>query len=149
MKRSSGILPYKFEDGKLLVYLERPGGPFWSGKNRWSVCKGEHRKGESSLEAAVREFREESGFDINGDECIYIGSYKQKSNKLVTMYIVNQDLDVTKMTSNTFVREFPHGSGIMKEFPEMEEGKWFLVDEARKVIFDGQKRMLDKLINML
>lgn len=149
VKRSSGILPYKFVDGKLLVYLERPGGPFWEGKNRWSLCKGEHKKGESAIDAALREFKEESGFDINKDDLFFIGSFKQKSKKLVSVFGVEQDLDENKMTSNTFIREYPVGSGKNCEFPEMAEGRWFLVNEAREVIFDGQKKILDKIVNMV
>lgn len=34
MKRSAGILPYKIEDGKVKVYLEHPGGPYWAGKDK-------------------------------------------------------------------------------------------------------------------
>ncbi|MGN1337429.1 MAG: NUDIX domain-containing protein [Candidatus Coprovivens sp.] len=149
MKRSSGILPYKVEDGKLLVYLERPGGPFWEGKNKWSICKGEHKIGESCIDAAVREFSEESGFLLDKEKMFYIGSSKQASRKLITVFGIETDLDVTKMTSNTFKREFPKGSGIINEYPEMAEAKWFTIDEALEVIFDGQIYILNKLANMI
>ena len=89
MKRSAGILPYKIVDNKLYVYLERPGGPFWQGKDKWSVVKGEYTT-EKAIEAARREFLEESGFDIQ-DDLDYLGTFKLR-NKLLVMFIVNGNI---------------------------------------------------------
>lgn len=144
MKKSAGILPYKLESGELMVYLEHPGGPFWKGKDKWSICKGEQGK-ENALNAAIREFKEESGFDVSADKIRFLGSIKQRSNKLVTIFCVSMDIDPKKMKSNTFLKEYPKGSGIVKEFFEMDEGKWFKIKEAKERIFDGQKKFLNKL----
>ena len=139
MKRSAGIIPYKIIDNKLYVYLERPGRPFCKNKNKWSVVKGEYTT-EKAIEAARREFLEESGFDIQ-DNLEYLGTFKLK-NKLLVMFTVNKDLDVTKMKSNTFKREY---NGELMEFNEMDEAKWFLIEEAYSYIFDRQVHILDKL----
>lgn len=145
MKKSAGVLPYKIENNDLYVYLEKPGGPFWKNKDSWSICKGEYNK-ESSLDAAVREFREESGFDVNRKDLEFLCSIKMKTtNKLVTVFIVNQDFDADKMKSNTFIKEWPIGSGKMCEFPEMIEGKWFEIKEAKNKVFKGQIKILEKL----
>ncbi len=81
-KKSCGILPFRFRDGRLEVMLVHPGGPFWAGKDdaAWSISKGLAEGGESLLEAAKREFREETGFDIEG-EFIELGGIKQPSGK--------------------------------------------------------------------
>lgn len=139
MKRSAGIIPYKIIDNKLYVYLERPGGPFCKNKNKWSVVKGEYTT-EKAIEAARREFLEESGFDIQ-DNLEYLGTFKLK-NKLLVMFTVNKDLDVSKMKSNTFKREY---NGEVMEFNEMDEARWFIIDEAYSYIFDRQVHILDKL----
>ena len=139
MKHSAGIIPYKFVDNDIYVYLERPGGPFWKGKDKWSVVKGEYTT-EKPIEAARREFLEESGFDIQ-EELFYLGTFKLK-RKLLVMFTVNKDLDVSKMKSNTFKREF---NGKLMEFNEMDEAKWFLIEEAYSYIFDRQVHILDKL----
>ena len=120
MKHSAGILPYKYIDSELYVYLEHPGGPFWEGVDKWSVVKGEYDN-EKAINAARREFLEESGFDIKED-LEYLGSFKLK-NKLVIMFCLEKDLDVTKMKSNTFIRD-------AKEYNEMDEARWFSIDEA-------------------
>ena len=139
MKHSAGILPYKYIDSELYVYLEHPGGPFWKDKDKWSIVKGEYIN-EKALSAALREFKEESGFDLEGN-LEYMGSFKLK-HKLLVMFMVEEDLDVTKMKSNTFKRMF---NGTLCEFPEMDEARWFLIDEAYSYIFDRQVHILDKL----
>jgi predicted NUDIX family NTP pyrophosphohydrolase len=135
MKRSAGILPYKYIDNELYVYLEHPGGPFWEGKDKWSVVKGEYVC-EKAINAARREFFEESGFDIK-DDLEYLGSFKLR-NKLVIMFCIEKDLDVTLMKSGTFIKD-------SNEYPEMDEARWFRIDEACLCVFKRQKRILDRL----
>ena len=139
MRRSAGILPYKYIDNELYVYLEHPGGPFWIGKDKWSIVKGEYKK-EKAEEAARREFKEESGFDLE-DNLEYMGSFKLRS-KLLVMFMVEKNLDVTKMKSNTFKRMF---NGTLCEYQEMDEARWFRIDEAYKYIFDSQKKVLNRI----
>lgn len=142
MKRSAGILPYKYIDNSLYVYLEHPGGPFWEGVDKWSVVKGEYTN-EKVIDAARREFLEESGFDIK-EELEYLGTFKLK-NKLLVMFMVEKDLDVTKMNSGFFKREF---NGTICEYPEMDEARWFKIEDAYQCIFDRQISILNR-INIL
>ncbi len=145
MKRSAGILPYKIENNELKVYLEHPGGPFWEGKDKWSICKGEYSD-EKAIDAALREFNEESGFQVEARDLEFLGSQKLNSvNKLISIFIIKADLDVTKMKSNTFKLEYPLGSGIINEYPEMDEGRWFNIAEAKEKVFKGQEKILEKL----
>lgn len=145
MKHSAGILPYKYTSGTLQVYLEHPGGPYWQNKDLWSICKGEYKQ-EKALDAALREFKEETGFNISSKDFIFLGSKKQSStNKLVTIFAVNIDLDPTKMISNTFTIEWPPFSNNIQKFPEMDKAAWFPIEEAKEKIFPGQKYFLEKL----
>jgi len=148
MKRSAGILPYKIIDNKIYVYLEHPGGPFWKGKDSYSICKGEYKQ-EKAMDAAIREFKEETSFDVDKDKLFYVGTIKQKSGKLVTMFGIEMDIDPEKMHSNTFKKEWPPRSGKFEEFPEMDEGKWFTIEEAYTKIFSSQKKFLIKLENII
>ncbi|HYE55791.1 MAG TPA: NUDIX domain-containing protein, partial [Chitinophagaceae bacterium] len=68
MIRSAGILLYRRKNKKLEVLLVHPGGPFWANKDAgaWSIPKGEYTDGEDALEAAKREFEEETGTAIDG-----------------------------------------------------------------------------------
>ena len=67
-KRSAGLLMYRRHNQELQVFLVHPGGPFWAKKDMgaWSISKGEYVDGEIPLEAAKREFQEETGFAAQG-----------------------------------------------------------------------------------
>ena len=55
---------YRRGGGPLEVLLVHPGGPLWARKDEgaWSIPKGEYdSKVEDALEAAKREFTEETG----------------------------------------------------------------------------------------
>ncbi len=142
MKRSAGILPYKIINNEIYVYLEHPGGPYWKNIEKYSICKGEYDN-EKAIDAAIREFKEESGFEIKKEELIYLKSHKISNNKILTIFIINKDLDPEKMTSNTFKKEFANGE--IKEFPEMDKACWLKLDEAQKYIFDSQIYFIEAL----
>ena len=65
---SAGILLYRLRDNEIEVLLAHPGGPFWSGKDlgAWTIPKGLSEENEDPLQAAKREFREETGFEVDG-----------------------------------------------------------------------------------
>jgi predicted NUDIX family NTP pyrophosphohydrolase len=81
---SGGILLFKYVDVGLRVMLVHPGGPFWVKKDdgAWSIPKGILEESEAALEAARREFKEETGFDVDG-EFIELGQLKQPGGKIV------------------------------------------------------------------
>ena len=142
MKKSAGILPYKKVNEELYVYLEHPGGPYYQDVEKYSICKGEYSN-EKALEAAVREFKEESGFDLKNNNFKYLGSHKVSNKKLAIIFITKVDLDPTKMKSNTFKKDF--GDGILKEFPEMDKANWFKIEEAKKYIVESQIYFINKI----
>lgn len=148
--KSAGILVYRFKDGELQVMLVHPGGPFWKRKDKgaWSIPKGICEKNEASIEAAKREFKEETGFDVDG-EFVDLGEIKQPSGKVVHIWAIKGDVDTTKIKSNTFKMEWPKGSGKIREYPEIDKGGWFSVNVAREKIVKGQKGFLDRLLKRL
>ena len=143
---SYGILLFQRTDGGLRVMLVHPGGPFWAGKDdgAWSIPKGLPEQGETALETARREFREETGFVVEGT-FIPLGKLKQPSGKIIHAWALEQDLDVTRIHSNTFNLEWPRHSGTVREYPEIDDGGWFSLDEARRKITAGQAGFLDRL----
>lgn len=147
---SGGILLFRFTDGRLQVMLVHPGGPFWAKKDEgaWSIPKGLFEENEMAFEAAKREFKEETGFDVDG-EFIELGELKQPSKKIVHAWALEKDLDITKIKSNTFTLEWPTNSGNVKDYPEIDRGQWFDVDGAKKKILKGQVEFIDRLIYRL
>jgi predicted NUDIX family NTP pyrophosphohydrolase len=144
-KTSAGILLYRRREG-LEVFLVHPGGPFWARKDlgAWTLPKGEVGEGEEPLAAALREFREETGFDVDG-ELRPLTPLRQASGKTIVAWAVEGDCDPEKMRSNLFSMEWPPKSGLQQEFPEADRGAWFSMDEARAKIIQGQAPFLDEL----
>ena len=148
--QSAGILLFKYVDGKLSLMLAHPGGPFWAKKDNgaWSIPKGLFEENEEPVEAAKREFKEETGYDVEG-VLIELGSLKQTSRKIVHAWAVEQDIDVSKIISNTFSLEWPKNSGNIREYPEIDRCQWFGIAEAKSKILKGQAAFIDILIERL
>jgi predicted NUDIX family NTP pyrophosphohydrolase len=148
--KSAGILLFRFKSDKLEVMLVHPGGPFWARKDQaaWSIPKGILDENENPLDAAKREFNEETGLEADG-AFIELGEVKQPSGKIVHAWALEKDLDVTEITSNSFTMEWPKNSGKMREYPEIDRAGWFSLDEARTKILKGQVALLDRLVDVV
>jgi predicted NUDIX family NTP pyrophosphohydrolase len=148
--QSAGILLFRFESRELEVMLVHPGGPLWANRDEgaWSIPKGLIDENETALDAAKREFKEETGFEVEG-EFIKLGQLKQSSKKTVHAWAVEKDIDETQIVSNTFELEWPKDSGNMNEYPEIDRGAWFGLAQARIKILKGQARFIDRLVERL
>ncbi|MGD0957946.1 MAG: NUDIX domain-containing protein [Candidatus Acidiferrales bacterium] len=144
---SAGLLMFRRRDQALEVLLVHPGGPFWKNKDdgAWSIPKGEHSQGEDPLEAARREFREETGFD-HGTDVIPLGEIRQPGGKIVSVWAFEGDCDPADLRSNTFSIEWPPRSSQTREFPEVDRADWFPIDVARTKLLKGQLGFLDRLV---
>lgn len=129
------------------MFLVHSGGPFWAKKDEgaWSIPKGEYSEGEQPLEAAKREFQEETGF-VAGPEFLELGVVKQAGGKLVTAWAFEGDCDPEKLVSDRFQMEWPPRSGRMVEFPEVDRGAWFPIAAARQHILKSQEPFLGMLL---
>ncbi len=146
MKQSAGILLYKYRESELLVLLIHPGGPFWRRKDlgSWSIPKGEYDEDEDALIAAVREFAEETGGQVQG--IFYnLGEAVQRNRKIVKAWAVEGDFDPKTLKSNAFEIEWPPRSGRKQSFPEADRAEWFALPEARRKILAAQRPFLDRL----
>jgi predicted NUDIX family NTP pyrophosphohydrolase len=149
-KQSAGLLMYRTREGRLEVFLVHPGGPFWAKKDlgAWSIPKGEYVEGENPLDAARREFTEETGFEAGGD-FIDLGTIKQAGGKLVSVWAIEGDCDPEKLVSNTCMIDWPPRTGRKIEIPEVDRGAWFGVQEAREKILKSQEPVIDLLLTRL
>jgi predicted NUDIX family NTP pyrophosphohydrolase len=145
-KNSAGILLHRLHGSEIEVFLVHPGGPFWAKKDAgaWSMPKGEFEAGEDPLEAAKREFKEETGFAVEGT-FIELTPVKQPGGKVVYAWAVMGDCEAESIKSNTFSLEWPPRSGKRKEFPEVDRAGWFTPEVAREKILKGQLNFLEEL----
>jgi predicted NUDIX family NTP pyrophosphohydrolase len=147
---SAGLLMYRKSGSTVEVFLVHPGGPFWAKKDEgaWSIPKGLIDEGEDRLEAAKREFLEETSISPV-EPFIYLGEKRQKSGKRIFVWAFMGSCDLSQVNSNTFTLEWPPKSGQMKEFPEIDKGEFFAVPDARHKITQSQADFLDRLTNYL
>jgi predicted NUDIX family NTP pyrophosphohydrolase len=145
-KQSAGLLMYRRTIGTIEVFLVHPGGPYWSKKNEgfWSIPKGEYESDEEPLTAALREFREETGFRAHGP-FIELGSVKQRTGKIVIAFAFEGSYQSTELVSNSCQIEWPPRSGKRIEIPEVDRGDWFSLDHARTFIRAEQVPLLEAL----
>src|SRR4029077_13298775 len=108
---SAGLLLFRKTGKGLEVLIGHPGGPFWARKDdgAWSILKGEYTDAEDPWAAAQREFEEEVGLAPPTGPRIDLGSVKQPSGMVLTVFAVRGDLDITDTRSNTFELEWPKG----------------------------------------
>lgn len=142
---SAGLLMYRIQDGKLQVLLAHPGGPLFQNKDDgvWTIPKGEIEPGEDMLEAAKREFEEETGITPTGP-FIELTPIKQKGGKIVHAWAFKGDCDPSAVASNTFTMEWPPKSGRLMEFPEMDRADFFDVAAAGQKIKAAQMPLVEE-----
>ena len=144
-KISAGIILYRKSKSVLEVLLVHPGGPFWSAKDlgAWSIPKGEILNNENPLDAAIREFKEETGLLLFGD-FLELSPVKLKSGKQVYAWAIEGDFNVETIISNNTEILWPPGTGKKITMPEVDKAGWFSVDEAIKKINAGQVPLINE-----
>ena len=141
---------YRVRKGALEVFLVHPGGPYWANRDlgAWSIPKGEYDPPEDPLEAAKREFEEETGLVATG-RFLPLTPLKQRSGKVISVWAFKGDCDPTTVNSNSFTMEWPPRSGKQQFFPEVDRAEWFSISVAKGKINKGQVGFLDELATNL
>jgi predicted NUDIX family NTP pyrophosphohydrolase len=144
--RSAGILLYRQRAAETEVLLVKPGGPFWRNKHHgaWMIPKGAVEPGETSADAALREFAEETGTRLPSAPSP-LATVRQAGGKIVEAFAVEGDLDPAAIRSNEFEMEWPPRSGRLERFPEVVEARWMTLAQARALMLPSQLPLLDAL----
>lgn len=135
---------YRTVSHELEFFLVHPGGPFWAKKNEgtWGIPKGLTNQDEELLDAARREFREETGINPVGP-FHPLGSSKLKSGKVVHAWAFagawNPDQGII---SNTIKIEWPPRSKKFISIPEADRAEWMTLERASLMINPGQLPLL-------
>jgi predicted NUDIX family NTP pyrophosphohydrolase len=147
---SAGLLVYRRAAGSLQFLLAHPGGPFWARRDdgAWTIPKGLVGGNEEPHAAALREFKEETGLDLQGSFAA-LAPLKQKSGKTVFCWLVEADPDLGAFASNLFEMEWPPRSGRRASFPEIDRIAWFAPDEALAKILAGQAGFIREALERL
>jgi bis(5'-nucleosidyl)-tetraphosphatase len=129
-----GIIPLRQENGTWQVLLI-----LHQGGRHWAFPKGHGNPGETALESARRELKEETGLDI--EELL-------QEIPLTERYQFHRKREIVVKT----VQYFPACvSGTLHlQAEEIRDAKWVpLKDAARHLTFKEAKEMCNKLVNLL
>ena len=132
------------------MLLIHPGGPFWRNRDEgaWMIPKGGLMAGEDAAAAAVREFEEELGARPIGDP-VPLCRIRQSGGKWVDAFALEGDFNPAHLLSNSFEMEWPPRSGKIQSFPEADDARWFRMAEARAMMLESQRPLLDCLEALL
>jgi predicted NUDIX family NTP pyrophosphohydrolase len=148
---SAGLLLFRrTPSGGVEVFLAHPGGPFWRGRDEgaWTIPKGVVGPDEALIDAARREFEEETSLRPE-PPFLPLGEIRQKAGKRVHAWAWEGDADPTQVASNEMRAEHPRGSGRFITFPEVDRCEWFAPDEARAKLNPAQAAFVDRLLGVL
>jgi predicted NUDIX family NTP pyrophosphohydrolase len=149
--RSAALLLFRRRD-EVEVWIAHMGGPFWARKDEgaWSLPKGIVESDDlgDELAAARREFAEEIGTPAPDAEYVPLGEFRG-SGKTIVVFAAESEFDPGDVRSNTFPLEWPPRSGRIQQFPEVDDARWFPVEEARLKLTKAQRPILDALLARL
>ena len=143
---SAGIVLFRRRSGATQILLIKPGGPFWKNKDvgAWMIPKGMVEPGEAAVEAALREFAEETGTRLSVVP-VPLATVRQAGGKMVEAFAVEGDLDPAQIRSNEVEIEWPPRSGMTRFYPEVAEARWMSLAQARELMLPSQLPLLDAL----
>lgn len=137
-KRSAGLLLWRRAGLAIEVLIGHPGGPFFKRKDAgiWSIPKGEYDLTEEPIEAAKREFAEETGAAPPEGPYLPLGETTQRSGKIVAAWAVRADFNPANLSSNL----------TTQGWPEIDRVEWVSIELARERLIPGQSEFLDRLL---
>jgi len=150
-KLSSGLLLYRHVGDEIQVLIAHPGGPIWSRRDlgAWSLPKGAIDAGEVPLEAARREFHEETGHEAPDGEVLDLGVVRMRSGKVVHGFAIEGDLDPAHLRSMRVDVEWPPRTGRLLNVPGIDRVLWANPAEARRRLNPAQASFVDRLLETL
>jgi predicted NUDIX family NTP pyrophosphohydrolase len=149
---SAGLLMFSAQPESLRVLLAHPGGPYFARKDLgcWTIPKGLAEPAEDLLQAARREFAEETGLLPGDGPFLPLGHVVQKYGKTVHAWaFAGRWPRGRPPESNTFPLEWPPRSGRIQHFAEVDRVEMFTLLEARRKMNPRQVPFLDRLLESL
>lgn len=148
---TAGILPYRITlHKKVEFFLIHHGHPSSKGKDlgMWSIPKGEIEDGENPLDAAKREFKEETDQEAQ-EEFLQLTPILRRKNCTMYAWTCMIDINPEAIKSKIIECEWPPKSGKMKKYLEVDKAGWFPYEEAKQKINPKQVKFIEELMDKL
>jgi putative (di)nucleoside polyphosphate hydrolase len=115
-----------------------------TGTKKWDIPKGMQEKNESTLEAAVRELREETGLEFDKSVFKEIGRFAYRHDKQLHLYKVDASEDFDSLGHLTCTSHFAHHI-TGKLTPEVDGFCWANRSEINHLCWP---RMAERLLSL-
>jgi 8-oxo-dGTP pyrophosphatase MutT (NUDIX family) len=140
VKITCGIFLYNIENSKFLI------GHATRSKNFWSIPKGLKDEGESSFEAATREFSEETGMDFNEINVLSVHNLPavkyRKQNKVLESFLVISDTKIDE-------RSLKCKSLVNEQYPEIDRFEWIGLEGLKAKAHESQASLAELIEQIL
>jgi 8-oxo-dGTP pyrophosphatase MutT (NUDIX family) len=90
---------------------------------KWDIPKGMQDAGESTLDAAMRELREETGLAFAPERYVELGRFEYRRDKALHLYRVDAGATLDTLAHLSCTSFFPHHI-TGKPTPEMDAYRW-------------------------
>jgi 8-oxo-dGTP pyrophosphatase MutT (NUDIX family) len=134
---SCGIVILNEEHEVLLCHV--------TGRGHWDLPKGGIDPGESPMQAALRETREETGLVLDGDDLLDLGRIHYGERKDLHLFAVRMArFDTAQLSCESEFSERWSG----KRLPEMDGYGWFAFERAGALCAPKMGRVLSETIDL-
>lgn len=125
-------------NGKLLA-CHATGKP---DKNGWDISKGHIEEGETPLECASRELKEETGLDSYRLEKVSdLGVWEYNASKDLHLFLAHCEFDVKKCKCTSYFEQYG------RQIPEMDDFKLIDIDEIDETYYPNMANIIKKIFN--
>ena len=123
-----------------LLACHATGHPY---KNGWDISKGHIEDGETPLECACRELKEETGIDSSRLTNIRdLGKWAYTKSKDLHLFVANYDVDLSKCKCTSYFEQ--RG----RQIPEMDAFKLIDFDKIDNIYYRSMAEVIKKALNI-
>lgn len=105
----------------------------------WDIFKGKMEPGETAIEVALRELKEESGISLKSNDIKDLGqfSYTKKKNLHLFIYEDPNGIDPQSCYCDSKVED---------KFPEMDDFRWVDYSDIEKFCVESMTKVLKQIL---
>ena len=130
---SCGVIVRRAPDELLLCHA--------TGRDYWDIPKGVRDDGETSVEAALRELREEAGIQLNAQQVRDAGLHRYLPRKDLHLFIVDPPLPALDIASCHCSTHYTPRYGT-REIPEVDAYRWVARADVPQMCGKNMMRVL-------